>query len=62
MGPALASPSELATAISETRKRPMPAGGKLVMIPVSTKDWNALMPTDAPDVVKSLVKRLKSAS
>jgi hypothetical protein len=61
MGPALAPAGELANAIAEQRKKPMPAGGKLVMIPVSTKNWSAHVPTDAPDVVKSLISRLKSA-
>jgi hypothetical protein len=38
----------------------MLAGGKLVLIPVSTKDWSAHIPTDAPDVCKALLARLKS--
>jgi len=62
MGPALASATELAVAIGEQRKRPMPAGGKLVLVPVSSKDWSAHVPTDAPDVCKSLLSRLKSSS
>jgi hypothetical protein len=61
MAPAVAAPGELAIAIAEQRKRPMPAGGKLIMIPVNTKTWNAHVPTDAPPVVKSLLTRLKSA-
>jgi hypothetical protein len=60
MGPSLASATELAMAIAEQRKKPMPPGGKLVLIPVNTNDWNAHVPTDAPDVVKSLLSRLKS--
>lgn len=61
MGPRVAPPGELAVAIAEQRRRPMPAGGKLVMIPVSTQNWNAHVPTDAPASVKSLLARLKSA-
>jgi hypothetical protein len=61
MGPALAPAGELATAIADQRRRPMPAGGKLVMVPVSTRDWNAHVPTDAPPAVKSLLGRLKTA-
>jgi hypothetical protein len=61
MGPALASPTELAVAIAEQRKRPMPAGGKLVLIPVNTKNWSAHIPTDAPDVCKTLLARLKAS-
>jgi hypothetical protein len=61
MGPALASATELALAIGEQRKRPMPAGGKLILIPVNTRDWSAHVPTDAPDVCKSLLTRLKAS-
>jgi hypothetical protein len=61
MGPALAPAGELATAIADQRRRPMPAGGKLVMVPVSTRDWNAHVPTDAPPAVKSLLGRLRSS-
>ena len=60
MGPAIAPPGELATAISDQRRKPMPAGGKLIMVPVSTKDWSAHVPTDAPPLVKSLLSRLRS--
>ena len=62
MGPALASPTELAVAITEQRKKPMNVGGRLVLIPVSTKDWSAHVPTDAPDACKSILARLKSSS
>jgi curved DNA-binding protein CbpA len=61
MGPKLAAAGELATVIAEQRKRPLPAGGKLVMVPVNTLTWNAHVPTDAPAMVKSLLNRLKSA-
>jgi curved DNA-binding protein CbpA len=61
MAPTVAAPGELAVAIAEQRRRPMPAGGKLIMIPVNTQTWNAHVPTDAPPVVKSLLTRLKSA-
>jgi len=59
MGPVVAPPAELARAISDQRRRAMPAGGRLVMVPVSTRDWSAHVPTDAPPVVKSLLGRLK---
>lgn len=59
MGPTLAPAAELARAIADQRRRPMPAGGRLVMVPVSTRDWSAHVPTDAPPVVKSLLARLK---
>lgn len=60
MGPAVAPAGELATAISDQRRKPMPAGGKLIMVPVNTKDWSAHVPTDAPPLVKSLLSRLRS--
>ena len=62
LGPALASPTELAVAITEQRKKPVNVGGKLVLIPVSTKDWSAHVPTDAPEACKSILARLKSNS
>lgn len=61
MGSAVAAAGELAMAIAEQRRKPMPAGGKLTLVPVNTRSWNAHVPTDAPPVVKSLLERLKSA-
>ena len=61
MGPAVAAAGELAAVIAEQRKRPMPAGGKLTLVPVNTRTWNAHVPNDAPAVVKSLLTRLKTA-
>jgi hypothetical protein len=61
MGPAIAPAGELATAITEQRRKPMPAGGKLILVPVHTRNWSAHVPNDAPDVVRSLLSRLKSA-
>lgn len=61
MGPSVSHPGELAAAIAEQRRKPMPAGGKLTLVPVNTRTWNAHVPTDAPAVVKSLLTRLKTA-
>jgi hypothetical protein len=61
MGPSVAPAGELATAIAEQRRRAMPAGGKLVMVPVNTRTWAAHVPNDAPPLVKSLLTRLKTA-
>lgn len=60
MAPKVAPARDLATAIAEQKRKPMPAGGKLIMVPVNTVNWTAHIPTDAPDVVKSLLTRLKS--
>ena len=57
MGPAVAPPPELAAAIAAQRKKPMPAGGKLVLVPTNTRTWQAHVPNDAPPVVHALVKR-----
>ena len=61
MGPAVAPPGELAVAIAEQRRRPVGSGGKVVIIPVNTQNWQAHVPTDAPPVVKALIARLRSA-
>ncbi len=60
MAPKVAPARDLATAIAEQKRKPMPAGGRLIMVPVNTVNWAAHIPTDAPDVVKSLLARLKS--
>ena len=46
--------------VKAAKERFLKAGGKLIMIPVNTVNWAAHIPTDAPDVVKSLLTRLKS--
>jgi hypothetical protein len=61
MAPVLAPAGELAKAIAAQRRKPIPGGAKLVLIPVNTQTWNAHVPTDAPPVVKALLTRLKSA-
>ena len=60
MGPAVAPPGELGRAIAEQRRKPMPAGGKLIMVPVNTRTWSAHIPNDAPPVVKALIARLQA--
>ena len=60
MAPKVAPARDLAMAITEQKRKPMPAGGKLIMVPVNTVNWSAHIPTDAPDVVKSLLTRLRS--
>jgi hypothetical protein len=59
MGPAVAAAGELAAAIGEQRRRPLPGGGKLIMVPVNARSWAAHVPNDAPPVVKSLLTRLQ---
>ena len=60
MGPAVAPAGELGRAINEQRRKPMPPGLKLVVVPVNTRTWSAHVPTDAPAQVKQFLARLAS--
>jgi hypothetical protein len=60
MGPSVAPAGELGRAISEQRRKPMPGGLKLLVVPVSTRTWAAHIPTDAPPQVKTVLTRLAS--
>jgi hypothetical protein len=60
MGPAIAPAGELAAAMIEQGRKPWPAGGKMIMVPVNTRTWSAHIPNDAPPLVKSLLTRLKA--
>ena len=59
LGSLLAPARELATAISDQRKR---SKSKVTLIPVDARDWAAHMPTDAPDVAKTLLTKLRSGT
>ena len=56
-GPGLAPSKDLATAISEQRRKTRSAGP--VLVPVDVRDWEALFPPDTPAIVRSLIQRLK---
>ena len=58
MGTTVAPAADLGRAINEQRRKPMPAGLKLVIVPVNTRTWAAHVPTDAPPQVKSFLARL----
>lgn len=60
MGPTVAPAGELGRAINEQRRKPMPPGLKLVVVPVNTRTWSAHIPTDAPAQVKQFLARLAS--
>ena len=60
LGSSLAPARELATAISEQRRRIR--NSKVTLIPVDARDWAAHIPTDAPDIVKILLAKLKSGT
>jgi DnaJ domain len=57
MGSGLAPATDLATAISEQRRKARNAGP--VLVPVDVRDWEALFPPDTPAPVRLLVQRLK---
>ena len=59
-GSALAPAGELAGEIA-TQRRKQPKG-KLTLIPVDARNWDAHMPLDAPAIAKTLLARLKSGS
>jgi hypothetical protein len=56
-GSGLAPSNELATAISEQRRKTRNAGP--VLVPVDVRDWEALFPPDTPASVRTLIQRLK---
>jgi len=57
MGNSLAPARELAAAIAEQRRKSRTATA-VTVIPVDVRDWQALIPTDAPALVKPLLQRL----
>jgi curved DNA-binding protein CbpA len=61
MGTSLAPAGELASEIRD-QGRKQRGGGKLVLIPVDARDWDARMPLDAPPIAKTLLERLKKGA
>mgnify|MGYP001594034480 FL=1 len=59
MGPEVAPASELAPAVADLRRRAASVGGTLFVVPVSTNDWRAHVPADAPGLVRAILARLK---
>jgi curved DNA-binding protein CbpA len=57
VGSGMAPSRELATAISEQRRKSRNAGP--VLVPVDVRDWEALFPPDTPSSVRALIQRLK---
>ena len=58
MGSSVASAKELATAVTEQRRRARGAGP--VLVPVDVRDWEALFPPETPAAVRSVIQRLRS--
>jgi len=57
VGPGLAPAADLATAVSEQKRKSR--GGGPVVVPVDVRDWGALFPPETPAPVRSLIQRLK---
>jgi hypothetical protein len=57
IGSGLAPSNDLATAISEQRRKSRNAGP--VLVPVDVRDWDALFPPDTPASIRSLIQRLR---
>lgn len=60
LGSGIATARELGAAISEQRRRTR--SGAPVMVPVDVRDWEALFPPEAPDLVRQVVERLRTGS
>jgi curved DNA-binding protein CbpA len=60
IGSSMAPAGELALAINEQRRRT--PKGKVTLIPVDARDWEAKVPTDAPAIAKTLVTRLRTGA
>ncbi len=61
LGPAMAAPGELASAIAQQRRRGGASAARTVLVPVNTRDWTAHVPTDAPPSARGILARLRSA-
>ena len=57
VGPGMAPPRDLASAVSEQRRKGRTAGP--VLVPVDVRDWDALFPPDTPAPVRAVIQRLK---
>lgn len=59
LGPDVAPAGQLAPAVADLRRRASGLGGTLFVVPVSTHDWRAHVPADAPGLVRAILARLK---
>ena len=60
LGSSMAAAGELAAAINDQRRKTRQA--KVTLIAVDARDWDAKVPTDAPQVAKSVIARLRTGS
>ena len=57
VGAGMAPSRDLATAVSEQRRKSRNTGP--VLVPVDVRDWDALFPPDTPAPVRALIQRLR---
>lgn len=58
MGSGLAPTSELAERIADLRRKSR--GAPPVLVPVDVRDWEALVPTEAPAAVRAIIEKLRT--
>lgn len=61
IGNHLAPAGELARAIEEARKKSPASQDTIFPVPIDLRDWSAKVPLNAPEAIRSLIKRLKSS-
>ena len=59
LGGRLAPQGELAGAIADQRRKQPRGASVVVVVPVDVRDWEALLPTDAPPVARRILHRLR---
>jgi hypothetical protein len=57
MGSGLAPAAELAGRIAELRRKSR--GVAPLLVPMDVRDWDALVPTEAPAGVRAIIEKLK---
>ena len=60
IGSTLATAGEMARAIAEQRRKSR--GARATLIPVDARNWDAHLPTDAPEHAKTLLSRVRSGT
>jgi curved DNA-binding protein CbpA len=60
MGSGLAPAAELAGRIALLRRKKLrPSGSEPVVVPVDVRDWDALVPTEAPTAIRAILEKLR---
>jgi hypothetical protein len=60
LGTSVSPARELGAAVAELRRKTRT--GAPIIVPVDVRDWEALFPPEAPDIVRQVVEQLKSGS